>query len=375
MGFALYLFQMSYPSARSDRPSCPRHPNTVSSNLSPVFDSADCFLGTSILHIKRFIREISCTFMAPPELIFGTANVGSVWTAPEDLSTLTHELSEGGIRRLDTAARYPPTNPGASQRTLGAHSFGSQGFAIDTKVLAWTADGSGEMTPEAIEKSVMDSLEALKIEKINVLYSHRPDPSTPLATQLEGVDAQFKLGRFREFGVSNWPQTAIASYIELAKKSGAVQPTAAQYQYNLLARHAEKEFFPFLRSHGIRFVAFSPLAGGFLTGKDSTWKQDIPFAAGYRHWYIQPGMFAAVEKFTALCTEYSVPLPEAAMRWLAYHSALRETDAILVGATKVEQVREAVRALNAGPLPAGLVEGMDSVFDLCKDEAKKLVTF
>ena len=104
--------------------------------------------------------------MAHPELIFGTAKVGSVWTAPEDISTLAHELSEGGIRRLDTAACYPSTNPGESQRTLGAHSFGSQGFAIDTKVLAWTADGSGEMTPEAIEKSVTDSLEALKIEKV-----------------------------------------------------------------------------------------------------------------------------------------------------------------------------------------------------------------
>ncbi|KAJ7263997.1 NADP-dependent oxidoreductase domain-containing protein [Mycena haematopus] len=313
--------------------------------------------------------------MAPPELIFGTANVGSVWTTPKDISALTQQLLDGGIRRLDTAARYPPSDPGASQRTLGAHSLGSQGFAIDTKILAWTADGSGEMTPEAIKKSVNDSLEALKIEKINVLYSHRPDPSTPLATQLEGVDAQFKLGRFKEFGISNWPQASIASYIELAKESGAVQPTAAQYQYNLLARHPEKEFFPFLRSHGIRFVAFSPLAGGFLTGKNSSWKEDIPFAAGYRRWYVQPGMFAAVEKFTTLCAEYSLPLPEAAMRWLAYHSALRETDAILIGASNVEQVQEAVRAVNAGPLPAGLVEGIDSVFDLCKDEAKSTVTF
>ncbi|KAJ6509042.1 NADP-dependent oxidoreductase domain-containing protein [Mycena sanguinolenta] len=313
--------------------------------------------------------------MAPPELIFGTANVGSVWATPEDINKLAHELSDGGIRRLDTAARYPPTNPGESQRILGAHSFGSQGFAIDTKILAWTADGSGEMTPEAIEKSVTNSLEVLKIEMINVLYSHRPDPSTPLATQLEGVNAQFKLGHLKEFGISNWSQESIASYIALAKESGAVQPTAAQYQYNLLARHAEKEFIPFLRSHGIRFVAFSPLANGFLTGKDSTWKQDIPVAAGYRRWYIQPGMFAAVEKFAALCKEYSVSLPEAAMRWLAYHSALRETDAILIGASKVEQVREAVRAVNAGPLPAGLVEGIDSVFELCKDEANSIATF
>lgn len=207
------------------------------------------------------------------------------------------------------------------------------------------------------------------------MYSHRPDPSTPLATQLEGVDAQFKLGRFKEFGVSNWSQASIESYIALAKETGAIQPTAAQYQYNLLARHAEKEFLPFLRSHDIRFVAFSPLAGGFLTGKDASWKEGNPIAVGYRSWYIQPGMFAAVKRLTALCVEHLVPLPEAAMRWLAYHSALRETDAILIGASNAGQVRDAIRAVAAGPLPAGLVEGMDSVFNLCKNDAESIVTF
>ncbi|KAF7365417.1 Aldehyde reductase [Mycena venus] len=281
--------------------------------------------------------------MAPPQLIFGTANVGSVWTAPEDLDA----PSQATARWRHSAFRYSSTLSSNLPRSFA------------TNILAFTADGSGEMTPDAIEKSAKESLEALRIEKINVLYSHRPDPSTPLATQLKGVDAQFKLGRFKEFGVSNWPQASIASFIELAEESCAVKPTAAQYQYNLLARHAEKEFIPFLRRHGIH----------------SSWREGDPFAAGYRRWYIQPGMLAAVERLTALCAEYSLPLPEAAMRWLAHHSALDETDAILIGAKNVVQVEDTVRAVAAGPLPAGLVEGMNSVFDLCKDDAQSTVTF
>jgi aflatoxin B1 aldehyde reductase len=105
--------------------------------------------------------------MAPPELIFGNANVGYTWTDADDIDALARQLQAGGIRRLDTAARYPPTKPGESQRLLGAHAFGAQGFAIDTKILAFTADGSGEMTTEAIQKSVTESLEALKIDKVS----------------------------------------------------------------------------------------------------------------------------------------------------------------------------------------------------------------
>ncbi|KAJ6512047.1 NADP-dependent oxidoreductase domain-containing protein [Mycena vitilis] len=313
--------------------------------------------------------------MAPPQLIFGTANVGSVWTEPEDIKTLAQLLRDSNIHRLDTAARYPPTNPGESQRTLGKHSLGSQGFAIDTKILAFTADGSGEMAPEAIEKSVTDSLEALRIKKINVLYSHRPDPSTPLETQAAALDDQFKLGRFKELGVSNWPQASLASFITLAEKAGGIRPTAAQYQYNVLARGAEKQFIPFLRRHNIRLVAFSPLAGGFLAGDAANFKEGNPAAAGYRRWYIQPGMLAAVEKLTALSGEHSLPLPEAALRWLAYHSALQETDAILIGASKVAQIQEAVRAVAAGPLPAALAEEIGAVWELCREDAKSTETF
>ncbi|KAJ6584731.1 NADP-dependent oxidoreductase domain-containing protein [Mycena capillaripes] len=242
--------------------------------------------------------------MVSPQLIFGTANVGSVWTNSEDIKTLAQLLCDSGIQCLDTAARYPPSAPGASQRTLGAYSLGTQGFAIDTKILAFSPDGSGKMTPEAIQKSVNESLEALQIEKINVLYSHRPNPSTPLAIQAKTLDTEFKLRHFKELGISNWPQALM------------------QYQYNLLARSAEKEFIPFLRRAGIRLVAFSPLAGGFLMEQGARFKEGNPAAAGYRRWYIQPGMVAAVEKLTKLCTEYSLPLSEAALHWLAYHSAL-----------------------------------------------------
>lgn len=176
-------------------------------------------------------------------------------------------------------------------------------------------------------------------------------------------------------GISNWPQSLIAEYIALTEESGGVRPTAAQYQYNVLARSAEKEFIPFLRQNGIRFVAFSPLAGGFLTEQGVRFKEGNPVAAGYRRWYIQPGMVAAVEKLTKVCAQYSLPLSEAALRWLAYHSALREEDGILIGASKVAQVENAVRAVAAGPLPAGLAEEMDLVWELCREDAESFASF
>jgi aflatoxin B1 aldehyde reductase len=239
-------------------------------------------------------------------------------------------------------------------------------------------------------------------DQINVLYSHRPDPQTPLPEQAAALSTHFHAGHFAELGVSNWSQSTLAAYLAHADRvPGTVRPTVAQYQYNLLVRHAETAFVPFLREHGIRLVAFSPMAGGVLSGQlrrdgggstaaagegqqqeqqetqnsRSRFAPGNPFGAGYRRWYDHDGMHAAVERLAKLCAEFAVPMPEASLRWLAYHSALREGDAILIGASRVAQIEDAVRAVAAGPLPEGMVKGMDAVWEPCREDAQALVTF
>lgn len=100
-----------------------------------------------------------------PAFIFGGASIGSAYTTPEAVTELLSTLKSLGVRRIDTAARYPPTSPGTSERLLGEAGAAREGFVIDTKVLG-SGDGSGNLTPAAIDKSVHESYQRLKMEDV-----------------------------------------------------------------------------------------------------------------------------------------------------------------------------------------------------------------
>ncbi|KAF2012095.1 Aldo/keto reductase [Aaosphaeria arxii CBS 175.79] len=203
--------------------------------------------------------------MAPPQFTYGAGNLSYDWT-PDTINDLAKALKEAGINRVDSAAIYPFTDPGGSDRLLGIGKFPEKGFTVDTKAMVF-GDGSGTMTEAAIEKSLSGSLEGLKIPKVNVFYCHSPDKQTPIAEQAAAMDAEYRKGRFSHLGICNIPTEMLEEWIQVAEQKGYVKPSIYQGQYNLLSRTYETTLFPLLEKHGINFAAFSPLASGFLTGK------------------------------------------------------------------------------------------------------------
>ena len=131
-----------------------------------------------------------------PELIFGCASIGKSYTSKADVEELTLTLKHGNIHRLDTAARYPPTSPGLSEKLLGEARAGDS-FTIDTKILI-AGDGRGHLTEDGIGKSIAQSYESLKLlsSKINILYCHGPDKQTPVAEQAAAFDKYYRQGKF-----------------------------------------------------------------------------------------------------------------------------------------------------------------------------------
>ena len=109
-----------------------------------------------------------------PQLIFGTATFGMDMTEfqdPSSVQSLLGNLHELGIRRLDFGARYPPLKPGRAEELIGETMAISGEFTIDTKVYTdTTMDGSGDLTGEAIERSILTSLQRMK----------RPDGVIPI---------------------------------------------------------------------------------------------------------------------------------------------------------------------------------------------------
>lgn len=103
--------------------------------------------------------------MAAPHLIFGCATIGHSFTQASEVSTLLDILKSAGIKRLDTAARYPPTAPGLSQKLLGEAEAAEKGFAIDTKIKV-VGSSEGSLTAPAIEESLSGSLASLHLSDV-----------------------------------------------------------------------------------------------------------------------------------------------------------------------------------------------------------------
>ena len=100
-----------------------------------------------------------------PSLIFGGASIGWTYTSLSSVNDLLSSLLALGINQIDSAARYPPMSPGRSEQLLGEAQAAAKGFVIDTKVMC-SGDSKGSLAREAVEKSVVESLARLRVEKV-----------------------------------------------------------------------------------------------------------------------------------------------------------------------------------------------------------------
>lgn len=321
---------------------------------------------------------MAATFTDRPDIVFGAGGIGGsgaqwfthTWSTLEQVSSLLEVLSEYKLNILDSAAAYPPGNPLETNRLLGLSKAASKGFTIDTKIFS-SGGRDGSLTRSNIEVSVEKDLELLGVDKVRCLYAHAPDYVTPLEETAAAFDEQYRNGRCEMLGVSNFPEDMLREYLEICDRHGYEKPSIFQGQYNALFRFPESEVLQICRSHNVKYYAYSPLAGGFLTGKTTKarekessadggtpqslqrtrWSKESPMRV-YVDLFDQPAVHTAMRKFMNLCADQTPPLNpgDVSLRWLAYHSALGHGDGIIVGASKISQIEDSVKAISAGPL-------------------------
>jgi len=278
------------------------------------------------------------------------------------IQQIIDDFKAHGHNELDTARIY---GSGTSEVILAELDWQKQGLVVDTKIRSFIP---GIHAPEKIHASVQESLDALKTDKVRILYLHGPDRQTPIEDVLVAVNEEYKKGRFEQFGLSNYSPEEVEQIVKISKEKGYVLPTVYQGLYNLLVRKGEKEFFPLLRKHHIKFFAYSPLAGGFLSEEISQARFDTSSIVGkmYHDRFINDDNKKAVEILAESAHKHGLTISEVALRWLAHHSQLKREygDAIIIGGRRPAAIHSVLDDLDKPALPADVLATIDKVWEL-----------
>ena len=309
------------------------------------------------------------------KIILGTMNFGPQLDL-EGSRMMTESFLKTGFNELDTAYVY---NGGDTERYLGEILPKQEGYYLATKVHPRI---TGKLDRETILMEFAESLKRMKRDSVDLLYFHFPDCKTPIDEALQTVKELYEQGKIKELGLSNYPAWQVIDIAYKCDKIGCPRPMVYQGMYNALCRNVEPELFPAIRSLGMRFYAFNPLAGGMLTGKHQHF-EDAPepgrFARleSYRKRYWKQSYFDAVDEIRKACDMEGIPMVEAAYRWLCNHSCLDATkgDGILLGASKITQLGQNMAAAQKGELPQGILDAMDAAWEIAKPDSPAYFKF
>lgn len=222
-------------------------------------------------------RQLGKTGVLLSELCFGTMTFGGkgYWKAigqlPEDEVTLLVKTAiDNGINFFDTANAYSEglaeTLFGKALKNLGVTR---QTAFIATKVRLRMGEGANQvgLSKLHIQDSVNDSLQRLGLSHIDMLYIHSVDPITSLEETMRGLEDVVRSGKVRYLGVSNHPAWMVVKANTFASNLGWSKFVASQNFYSIASRDIEREIVPMALSENIGIMPWSPLAGGFLSGK------------------------------------------------------------------------------------------------------------
>ena len=269
---------------------------------------------------------------------------------------------ENGINFLDTANRY---SDGKSEICIGKAVKGRrEKFCIATKVGL-----DGNLKFDYILEQADQSLRRLQTDYIDVYYLHTPDYSTPIEETLEALAVLKEKGKIREYAVSNYAAWQIEEMCWKGEETGAGKPVMAEVVYNLICRTIEPEMVPFAEARKIKVAVYNPLAGGLLTGKyegnkvpEGTrfdWKWNN-MGKIYKERYFNERNMTACRLFAEIAKTIEATPTELALRWCASQSFV---SSVIIGATKMGQLKENIQALQKNALPETLMKECTNIYD------------
>jgi aryl-alcohol dehydrogenase-like predicted oxidoreductase len=212
------------------------------------------------------------------ELCLGTMTFGQAGgqyaaasgVGQEDVNAIVHGAIDAGINFIDMANVYAN---GQSEAMVGC-ALKSLGIARKDVVLATKfehATGAGPNDGGASRVHIMEavkaSLQRIGTDHVDLYQMHGFDPATPIEETLRALDDLVRQGHVRYIGVSNWAAWQVSQALGVADRLHLPRFQSYQSYYSLVGRDAERDIIPMLQAEGLGMLVYSPLAGGYLTGK------------------------------------------------------------------------------------------------------------
>ena len=293
-------------------------------------------------------------------IVLGCGNFGGIGSAPaffgqgeseHEAFAIMDAAWERSITAFDTADAY---GGGRSETTIGRW-LASRGRrpVITSKTYNPMAVGADHgLSRSRMERQIATSLERLGVDWIDLYLAHDFDAETPLAETVEAFESLVERGLIRAWGVSNFDARRLEATLAIAR------PALVQNSYSLLERGDEREVLPLCIEHGIAYEAFSPLAGGWLTGK---YRREEPAPPGSRmtlrpepYEHLRSGaVFDALDRLEREARERGAGRAALAIAWVLAQPGVT---AVVVGPRRPEHLDAAIEAIEVSRLAQDLDE-------------------
>ena len=246
---------------------------------------------------------------------------------------------EGGINFIDTADVY---SSGESEEMVGKALQGRRHeVVLATKVRGRMGTGPNEvgLSRLHIMEGVEASLKRLGTDYIDLYQIHRGDPFTAIEDTLRALDDLVRQGKVRYIGCSNLMTWQLMQAIGISRAEGLEHFKCTQSYYSLAGRELEREMIPLLEDQGLGLLVWSPLAGGFLTGK---FTRDTTDAEGRRASFDFPPIdkeraFDTVDVMRKIAEEHDASIAQVAIAWVL---SKRAVTSVIIGARKLSQLED-----------------------------------
>jgi aryl-alcohol dehydrogenase-like predicted oxidoreductase len=294
---------------------------------------------------------------------------------------------EAGVNFFDTANSY---GNGQSEVLLGKALKGRRRDAIvATKFFNPMGPGPNDsgMSRAHIMLAIEDSLRRLQMEYVDLYYIHHVDSQTPIEEMLRALDDLVRQGKVRYIACSNYEAWRLMEALWISDSNNLARFECYQPQYSLVVRDIEQELIPLCEYKGLGVVVWSPLAGGYLSGKYRPGQRTAPGTRSeekwaYPHSYFAPNADETLQALLEVAKEMGRSPAQVALRWVLEQPS---TTAAIIGARTVEQARDnllagsfrlegtALEHLNrVSALPARYPQAMEHDMHERRDRAVKM---